>query len=143
MKDTTLTDALADLARRTGPGMERIVASAEATAPAQGARLAAWLERCVARETAAATEEQLAGAVRDLVTLRNGRLLFVARPVSDGGRREPILVGDLGGAVALGRAVIDLLRCVANHDRDLAIRLARETQATDARQRAQIARAIG
>jgi len=143
MTHQPFTEALAELAHRIGPQITRIFDCVGTTAPAQHERLVAWLGQCAARETAAATGEVLAGAVRDLVTLRNGQLIFVARPMENGRLQEPLPVADVGGAVALGQAVIDLLRCVADHDRDLAMRLVRETEGTDARQRKQIARAFG
>lgn len=143
MTTRSLPDTLADLARRLRPELARMFATVETTAPGQLARLTGWLAQCLARQEAAATEEALAEALRNLVTLRNGQLAFTAVPVRLGGRPEAVATGDLGGAVALGQAVVDLIRCVAACDPDLALRLSREVRRTELQQRAEIARAIG
>ena len=143
MNILSYTDALADLADRTAPQIKWIFDCVQTTAPAQRARLLDWLARCAAREAAAGGDEALIGALRDLVTLRNGQLTYSALQPRFGGRREAFIVGDLGGAVALGQIVIALLRCIAAHDPELALRLVREARSTDARQRAEIARRIG
>lgn len=141
--NTLYTDALADLAGRTAPQIERIFICVQTTAPAQRIRLRDWLARCAARDAAAGSEEALTSALRDLVTLRNGQLTFTTRQPRPGGRKEAITIGDLGGAVTLGQVVIALLRCVAEHDPGLAMRLIQEVRRTDTRQRAEIARKIG
>lgn len=143
MTPPTLSDSLADLAHHLRTQIDQIFAAVETTAPAQRDRLSTWLERCVAQDAAAGTEEALAAALRDIVTLRNGQLGFTVSPSRPGMRREAVITADLGGAVPLGQAVVALLRAVAVHHPDLALRLIREVRATDMRQRAAIARAIG
>ena len=138
-----LSEALAVLARRVGPELARIFASVPTTAPAQHDRLAGWLAQCAAGQASAMTAEALAAAVRDLVTLRNAQLVYDAVPVRTGARAEALVTADLGGAVALGDAAAGLLLCVAAHDAALAQRLSREARATDSRQQAAIAAAIG
>ena len=143
MTTPPLTETLARYARRLRPEIEQVFEAVQTTAPAQRARLEDWLARCVAREESARSAESLDAVLRDLVTLRNGQLLFTVMPGRPGARPEAVITGDLGGAVPLGRAVIDLLRHVADHEPDLAHRLIREVRRTDMAQQAEIARAIG
>jgi hypothetical protein len=143
MTTPTLSEALVRYARRLRPEIEQIFGAVQTTAPAQLIRLEDWLARCVAREASALREDVLGTVLRDLVTLRNGQLLFTERPRRFGARPEAVIAGDVGGAVPLGRAVIDLLCSVADHEPDLAQRLIREVRRTDMAQQAEIARAIG
>jgi len=143
MNTLPYTDALAELAGQSLPQITLIFDHVPTTAPVQRARLMDWLDQCARREAVANSEKGLTGAVRDLVTLRNGQLTFTADQSQTSGDRKALVLGDLGGAVALGQLVIALLYCVAEHDPELAMRLIREAQTTDVRQRGEIARMIG
>ncbi|MAM24973.1 MAG: hypothetical protein CML55_06265 [Rhodobacteraceae bacterium] len=143
MTNPALSDTLYELAQRLCSEIALVCDTLPTTAPAQQARVAAWLERCAARDATAGTEEALAAVLRDLVTMRNGQLGFTGLDVRSGARPEAMIAADLGGAVPLGQAVVALLRDVAACDPDLALRLIREVRTTDQRQQAEIARAIG
>jgi len=131
----SLSEALAAFARGAQPEYARVFAMVPTTAPAQRERMADWLAQCVARQPAATTDAALAAAVRGLVTLRNAQLTYDVVSVRPGARAEAVITGDLGGAVALGNAMVGLLRCVAAHDPALAQRLLREARGTDFLQR--------
>ena len=143
MTEPTFSIALADLAHQLRREIHQLFAVVPTTAPAQQARLDAWLARCVAQDAAAAHEESLTSALRDLVTLRNGQLGFAVPPSRPGTNQVAAITADFGGALLLGQAVVALLRCIARHDPRTAQRLCHDVLRTDARQRAEIAPAIG
>jgi len=141
MTDQTLSHDLADYAARTRPAFD-LLFSIEKGLPAQARRLTGWFAQGLSHSPEAVREAALAVALRDMVTVRNARLSFQAMPAQWGCRPVAVIAGDLGGAVLSGCAVVDLLRLVGRHEADMALRLIRDVQQTEARQRAQIAAAL-
>jgi hypothetical protein len=141
MKTMTLSDALTAFAAEYLPQLALLFA--EMPPMPWLARLETWLGDCRANPAIAMTEPALAEALGLFVSLRHARMRFGLLEPARWARQGTLVSADQGGGAVLAAAAgAELMRLIARHDRELAMRLAETTLRRNEVQRAALAKHI-